>query len=247
MTRSRVIPIVVYHKAPGDFGEQLAYIKHRGSIPAHLPEVLDYIETPTPRKYPEGRIVLTFDDAYRDFKETALPHLEGAGDGTVQFKATLCVPVGCISNGVTDCTDLPLDELMTWDELRDLAGHPLLQFIPHSVSHARFNQFDDQLDKRAQLEYQLGTSKSMLVERLSLLQEPLFFCLPGGAGWKTGEETDPTDRLVIDVLEQFGYKGALRAEYKKGEDWNQYCIPRCGADSLGRLRELLEQEFACKN
>lgn len=136
---------------------------------------------------------------------------------------------------------------MNWTELQELSRHPLVQLIPHSVSRARFDQFDGRRDKQRLLEYEIGESKRVLVEQLGLSQAPLFFCLPGGAGWKTGKETDPQERLVIEVLREFGYTGALRAEYKKGEEWSQFCIPRCEAVSAGRLQELLEHGFWCKD
>ncbi len=216
-------------------------------MPVHLTDIIEYLETQSPSKFPHNKIVITFDDAYRDFKEKVLPQLETATDNTFLCKATVCVPVGCISNEDKECLDLNPDELLNWEELKVLSKHPLLQFIPHSISHVRFDQFDGRQDKKTCLEHEIGKSKEILINRLNLQQPPFFFCLPGGAGWKIGNESDTQERLVIDVLQQFGYKGALRAEYNTGEDWNQFCIPRCEPTTVEELKKLLEGEFCCKN
>lgn len=247
MTQPTIVPVLVYHRCPDKFDEHLAYIKDRGFDPVHLTDITEYFETQSPSKFPHNKIVITFDDAYHDFKEKVLPQLVIVSDNTFLCKATICVPVGCIPNGDKECLDLDPAELMNWEELGKLAKHPLLQFIPHSVSHVRFNQLDGLQDKKALLEHEIGKSKEVLINRLNLQQPPLFFCLPGGAGWKTGKESDPQERLVVDVLRQFDYKGALRADYKTGEAWNQFCIPRCEPTSVQRLKELLESEFCCKD
>lgn len=247
MTRSPIVPVLVYHRCPDKFDEHLAFIKDYGLTPVHLTDITEYFETLSPSKFPDNKIVITFDDAYKDFKEKVLPQLEAVTDSTFLCKVTVCVPVGCISNEDKECLDLNPQELMTWEELKELAKHPLIQFIPHSVSHLRFDQLDGREDKNSRLEYEIGKSKEVLINRLNLQQAPLFFCLPGGAGWKTGTEFDAQDRLVVDVLQKFGYKGALRADYKTGEDWNQFCIPRCEPTSVQRLKELLDDEFSCKD
>jgi len=247
LSQPPVVPVLVYHKCPDDFVEQLAYIKSLHLTLVHLSDITDYFVTQASSRYPHNKIVITFDDAYKDFKENALPLLEAATEDSYQCKATVCVPVGCITDGVQECSDLDPQELMNWEELKELAKHSNLQFLPHSVSHERFNLLDGRPDKKTRLEYEIGESKYKLITRLELKDAPLFFCLPGGAGWKTGQETNAHDRLIIDVLRKYDYIGALRAEYRSGEDWNQYCIPRCESACMQRLKELLEGDFSCKD
>jgi len=129
---------------------------------------------------------------------------------------------------------------LTWNELRKLKDDGF-EIISHSASHSNL---DDIKDNKERLQYEIGYSRLILKHRLKLeIENVQFFCFPYGAGWK--EQANP-DQRINDVLRSEGYIGALRADYKTGEPWDQYCIPRCEPLTQIRLQELLEKEFCCK-
>jgi peptidoglycan/xylan/chitin deacetylase (PgdA/CDA1 family) len=157
------------------------------------------------------------------------------------LKASICIPTGLVPDDVTK-REIERSECgihMTWDEIRILANEPLIEIIPHSVTHIRLNQLDSRADKKAHLQYEIGFSQQTLITKLGQKRPPHFFCYPGGAGWKTGEESDPEERLVIDVLREYNYLGALRAEFDVKDKWNQYCIPRWDIEMFPAIEDLL--------
>ena len=117
--------------------------------------------------------------------------------------------------------------IMTWAELRELRdirrqdGSPLIEIIPHSVGH---HDLDELKKNHGRLVDEIRGSKQALMHRLHIPSSEIkFFCLPYGGGWK---DKGNADQCVNTVLRDEGYIGALRAQYKTGEPWDQYCIPR---------------------
>jgi len=233
---ARFLPILVYHHCPSDFEFQLNYLKELGYNLVHLNDVVEYLIEPKKMKFPEKRIVLTFDDAYMDFKQAA--HLlENNG---FKGKATICVPTGYVSEDVNIRKFWNQSPIMNWNELKQLKDDGF-EIISHSVSHANL---DDIKDDKEQLRYEIGCSKRALKFHPKLKIENLqFFCFPFGAGWK---EKGNSDQRINNVLRDEGYIGALRAEYKVGEPWDQFCIPRCEPSTITQLQQLMEGEFSCK-
>lgn len=143
------LPVLMYHRVsatgatdtaryrvtPRGLEEQLAYLRDAGYRSVHLDELQQALESRKP--LPGKRVMLTFDDAYVDFAETAWPILRRYG-----FDATLFVVSGY--TGGTNEWDRRLGEeleLLDWDALRDLraAGvtigahtdtHPHLTSLP---------------------------------------------------------------------------------------------------------------------
>jgi peptidoglycan/xylan/chitin deacetylase (PgdA/CDA1 family) len=232
----KVIPILMFHGYKDRYATDFNYLAENGYVTKHLSELTSFFVNPEEIKPPEKTVVLTFDDGLQDFYQPTFELLS-----KYNLKASICIPTGLISSDVTK-REIEQSECgihMTWDEIRLLEKEPLIEIIPHSVSHTRFNQFDGRDDKRALLEYEIGFSQQMLVERLGLSKRPQFFCFPGGAGWKTGEEINPAERLVIDVLRKYNYEGALRAELNANEKWNQFCIPRWNIDLFPSIEDSL--------
>lgn len=232
----RVLPILVYHRCPTEFKSHLDYLKESGYVLVQLSEVADYLTKPMETKFPEKRVVLTFDDAYQDLDQAARL-LEFAG---FKGKATICVPTNYVSEDMNSRKSWNGSPTMTWDELKQLRDNGF-EIIPHTVSHANL---DDIKDDKEKLRYEIGCSKLALRYHPKLrIENVQFFCFPYGAGWK---ERGNADQRINDVLRDEHYIGALRAEYKTGEPWDQYCIPRCEPSTLAQLKELMEKEFCCK-
>jgi len=132
------------------FHAQLEELARTSSV-CSLPGVL---ETPVAAHI---RVVITFDDAFANFAERALPLLEELG-----LPATLYVPVGFIEGthpSPLSGTTLPA---LSWAALRDLAAHPLVHLGSHSYSHcdlrtlAPWDRLDDLERARKTLEDRLG-------------------------------------------------------------------------------------------
>lgn len=233
-----MLPILMFHGYKDRYADDFRYLSENGYKTKHLSELISFFLNPEDTKLSEKTVILTFDDGLQDFYQLTFEVLS-----KYNLKATICIPTGLIPNDVTE-RETEQSECgvhMIWDEIRALAQEPLIEIIPHSVTHTRLNQFDIRSDKKSQLEYEIGTSQQVLFEKLGLSKRPEFFCFPGGAGWKTGEELNREERLVIDVLREYDYQGALRAEFNLGDKWNQYCIPRWNIDLFITIEDGLKK------
>ena len=110
---------------------------------------------------------LSFDDAYRDIAEHALPVLERHG-----FRASVYV-----ATGVTDGRERfswyeEQPPLLSWQSIAALDGG-VFEFEPHTVTHPNLLTLDDD-DAAAEI----AGSKTELEERLG--HPTLTFCYPAG-------------------------------------------------------------------
>lgn len=202
---------------PPNLEGQFEVIRECGYIPGRLAEFNDYFEKP--EKFPQDRLVLSFDDALQDFFDNAVPLLKRFG-----FPATVCVPTGCVSDQLLrrrldnwKNNQDSINPIMTWDELKELRqltaidGKALIEFASHSVRHTNLN--DIEFDEKA-LRYEIECSK-LALKCLLEIEDPIFFCFPYGGG----EGKPLPTRLLVEA----GYAGSLMVT---GEKWSQYRIPR---------------------
>jgi peptidoglycan/xylan/chitin deacetylase (PgdA/CDA1 family) len=147
----------------------------------------------------ERAFVVTFDDAFSSVREHALPILQRLG-----IPATLYVPTGWVGDAPRRATwgemerwDNPHDgehvELMTWDEVSDLADAGW-EIGSHTHLHPRLTRVDD-----AVLEEELHRSRQIVQEHTGQLCESIAY--PYG---------DVDDRVVA-AAQRAGYRtgGAL--------------------------------------
>ena len=112
-------------------------------------------------------VVLTFDDAYKDFIENAVPVLKKHG-----FTATLFAPTGLLGGTAVWDTYDKSKQLMTWDELREVQRLGF-NVASHTVSHLRLRLCD-----RQRLDQELRGSLDALREGLPEVVPVLAY--PGG-------------------------------------------------------------------
>jgi peptidoglycan/xylan/chitin deacetylase (PgdA/CDA1 family) len=138
-TRTQAIPILMYHSiSPSDssashpyyeintatniFRLHMSFLKKQGYTAVGL-------DTLVGNAIPQGggkRVIITFDDGFRDFYTTAFPILREFG-----FTATVFLPtqfIGSSSPGLRDKYHL------SWQQVRTLAGQQI-EFGSHTVTH----------------------------------------------------------------------------------------------------------------
>lgn len=105
---------------PEQFAEQLDYLQQAGYTTITLDDLVSalYHTAPLPAK----PVILTFDDGYQDFYSTAYPLLKRYSD-----KATIYI--------ISEWVGKP--DIMTWDELRELASSPLITIGAHTRTHPK--------------------------------------------------------------------------------------------------------------
>jgi len=183
--------------SPQHFAKQMAELRERKFRVIPLAEGLQRLRQ---RLSLQGYIVLTFDDAYRDFLANAAPILEALG-----YPATLFVPTGLVGGTASWDSYDKEKQLMNWGELREVQRRGMT-IASHTVSHARLPECRDE-----QLEHELRASLEILRDRLGDIFPALsypgghygareiaaarrvgYVCAVGVASrWGNGPETDP--------------------------------------------------------
>ena len=124
------IPVFTYHDIVAkDLAADLTYLKANGYRTLSITDFIELADTSDP-----GRcVLLTFDDARRNFFDVAMPVLE-------QFdcRATLFVPtawVGAKDEHGPVSMELSRNLFMNWDEVRCCEAHDLVDVELHSHRH----------------------------------------------------------------------------------------------------------------
>lgn len=106
--------------------------------------------------WPDGAVVLTFDDAFQDFADAAWPVLQRFG-----LQAVVYVPTGRVGAAEDWVGALvPPRPLMNWDTIRHLAEQGVT-FGNHSITHPDLTALDPRTLKR-----ELEESKSILEQEI---------------------------------------------------------------------------------
>lgn len=141
------IPILMYHHveplaiakqeghAPltvdsGIFAQQMQYLADRGYTTIQLKDLAAYFDTG--KSLPKKAIILTFDDAYSDFHDYAVPILSAHG-----FVSDLFVPTGLMEN----------PGYLTWAQIGEDSGKGV-SIDHHTWSHANIAQVNDEFFHR---------------------------------------------------------------------------------------------------
>ncbi|HET7566567.1 MAG TPA: polysaccharide deacetylase family protein [Gaiellaceae bacterium] len=166
----RTLRVLMYHKVndlagnrmsipTGLFDEQMALLKELGYTVVDLDAVLAHYRERAP--LPDGAVLITFDDGYRDNLVNAAPVLHRHGYAAVQF-----VPIAFVG----DRTPLPHEVYLSshgvhnptvdWDEIRELESYGV-RVESHGISHKPLAELE--LDEAAR---EIAISKLRLEERL---------------------------------------------------------------------------------
>lgn len=167
MSAPPVIDILMYHSIsdaggptsipPAVFDSQMAEIA-RAQVPVvTLDDLVAAHGLGQP--LPPHSVIITFDDAYQDFADAALPVLQRHG-----FPATVYLPTEFIGREEAwDGANSPPRRLMDWGTIRALAADGVT-FGSHSVTHSDLTMLADETlhvelnVSKAEIEDQLGRS-----------------------------------------------------------------------------------------
>ena len=200
----RTLRVLMYHKVndfwpnpttvpTGVFAEQMSLLPELGYIPVSLERVRDhYLDGAA---LPEGAVLITFDDGYRDNLENALPVLQGHG-----FPAVLFVPIAFLDD------DRPLpheeslhvlgvhNETLDWAELAELEAGGI-RIESHGIGHRPVSELEPGEALR-----EIALSKLRLEERLGREVEAFAFVKGSQADYRPEHAS---------LVQQAGYKLAF--------------------------------------
>lgn len=201
--RAKRITIVAYHSispepgpyaiSPGAFARQVTFLQRTYQL-IRLKNIKNALRDDGAS---ECKVVLTVDDAYRDFYQFALPVL-----AETSIPATVFVPTGYIGDyNRWDLGDgTPRRALMSERELFAAWETGLVDLGSHSVDHVRMSQLDSSEMRRQAVE-----SKQRLEHMLG--GEPLtMFAYPYG-------QLDDFSAATTRTLSQAGYEVAVTTHW----------------------------------
>lgn len=177
----------IFAVTPSAFQRQMALLAASDVSVISLLDAFGVLERGDPGRY----AVITFDDAYRDTLEQALPILE-----TFNFPATIYAVVEVLEGARSYSWYRSPPAALTIDDLPQLLESGLFDVQSHSVSHSRLTALTD-----AQLHEEVAGSKARLERYVPY--ELTSFCYPAGiygpreaaavraAGFRAGLTTQP--------------------------------------------------------
>ena len=220
------VPILMYHSistnlfglshphsqintTPEMFSTQMRWLRNAGYQSVDLSEMVDGLSNAQDMS---KKVVITFDDGYRDIFVDGLPTLKQCG-----FTATIFLATDRIR-------DTPMRfegvDYLTWKDVRELheAG---MCFGSHTVTHPDLRSMEPE-----QIDYELGYSKEVIEQKLGIAVESFSYPFP------FPEEDRDFTRFLGDTLENQGFKnGVSNIIGRAHRESNPYFLPRLGVNS----------------
>ena len=198
------IPILMYHSVSDDpereehpyfwvnttperFESQMRFLRENAYNVIGLAEAVDLLYGPDrgPGKNPR-RVVVTFDDGFKDFKLNAFPMLRELG-----FTATVFLP----TNYITDRTrKMDGKEHLSWEDVSELHGQGI-SFGSHTAGHLQLKNLN-----MSEMQIQIRNSKDTIENRLGARIDS--FSYP----YAFPEEDKKLTKSLCDVLAGCGYR-----------------------------------------
>ena len=157
----------------------------------------NFVRTDQLEENPKKAILLTFDDGYKDFYESAFPILKKYSISAIVF-----IPVGYVGTfNQWDYEKLNVKKpLMNWEEIREIHKHGI-EIGSHTLTHPFLTKIPKEKAK-----VEIEDSKKMLEDKLST--EINSFCYPYG----------DYDERIRDLVMEAGYKYAFTTKEGSLED-----------------------------
>jgi peptidoglycan/xylan/chitin deacetylase (PgdA/CDA1 family) len=147
---TRVHPYYRTSTSPQEFASQMKCLHEKGYRTASLTEIISQLQGQA--EVPDKRVVVTFDDGYRDFYHHAFPVLNQYG-----FRATVFLPTAYIGNNPVPFKG---KDCLTWAEVRELNKHGIL-FGSHTVTHPQLRELSVPA-----INEEIANSKTTIEEKL---------------------------------------------------------------------------------
>lgn len=213
---SRRVPVLMYHEIsaeprsasrlavhPETFAGQLGYLNDHGYVPVTASQLAAAMGGPAGGGgLPDKPVVLTFDDGFADFYDTALPLLQRHG-----FTAAVFVTSGWVAGG-TAASSAPAS-MLSWPAIADLAATGI-EVGAHSVRHPQLDQLG-----QAALRGELADSKKAIEDRLGAE-------VPGMA-YPFGYSSERVRKLAAEVGYDYAFAVGNRLA---SESASAYALPR---------------------
>jgi len=160
------LPVLMYHHiqdptgqtspsvSPEFFTSQMEYLQTKGYTTVSTDQLINFFNSNTP--LPAKPVMITFDDGYDNFANTAVPILNQFG-----YKATMFLSTGLVGN----------PNYLTWDQIKGI-NSTNIRFANHTWSHKNTHNSDEVL------EAEIGVAQTQLEERG--LGAPKTFAYPYG-------------------------------------------------------------------
>ncbi|HEY1481368.1 MAG TPA: polysaccharide deacetylase family protein [Candidatus Acidoferrum sp.] len=220
------MPILMYHSissnlfglshpysqintTPEMFSTQMRWLRNAGYQSIGLADMVDGLSN---AENMGKRVVITFDDGYRDIFTDGLPILKQCG-----FTATIFLATDRIH-------ELPMRfegvDYLTWQDVRELHKEGM-NFGSHTVTHPDLRSMEPE-----QLDYELGYSKEVIEQKLGIAINSFSYPFP------FPEEDRDFTRFLGDTLENHGFEnGVCNIIGRATRDSNPYFLPRLGVNS----------------
>lgn len=228
------VPILMYHSistnlfglshpysqintAPEMFSMQMRWLRNAGYQSVTLSELVDgFADAQEMSK----KVVITFDDGYRDLFTDGLAILKQC-----RFTATIFLATDRIR-------DTPMRfegvDYLTWRDVRELQKEGM-NFGSHTVTHPDLRSLEPE-----QIDYELGYSKEVIEQKLGVAVESFSYPFP------FPEEDHDFIRFLGDTLQNQGFRnGVSNIIGRAHRESNPYFLPRLGVNSWDHA-ELLE-------
>jgi peptidoglycan/xylan/chitin deacetylase (PgdA/CDA1 family) len=236
-TRGQCVPILSYHSisnnlfgqshpyyqintTPEVFSRQMRWLKSQGYQAIYLSDMLADLCS---GQDTSRRVVITFDDGYRDFLTEGFAVMKQCG-----FTATVFL----VSDRIRK-TPMRYEgvDYLTWGDVRELHEEGI-QFGSHTVTHPDLRSLEpDQID------YELGYSKEIIEQELGAGVES--FSYP----FSFPEEDRDFARFIGDTLENQGFKNGVSSIIGRvGPDSKRFSLPRLPVNSWD-TSELLQAKL----
>jgi peptidoglycan/xylan/chitin deacetylase (PgdA/CDA1 family) len=164
------------------FAKQMRWLRNEGYRTLSLPELLAGFDASADLS---KKIVITFDDGYRDFYTDAFPVLRQCGFGAAVFLAT-----DRIQNSPAR---LEGADYLSWSEVKELHAQGMI-FGSHSVTHADLRSLTPE-----EIDYEICGSKELIEDKLGAPVDS--FSYP----FEFPEEDRDFTQYLSDILQNCGY------------------------------------------
>jgi len=221
------VPILAYHSisenlfgyshpyyqintSPEAFAQQMRWLRNAGYRTLDLHELSAAFESGIDLSQ---RVIITFDDGYRDILTEGMPALQQCG-----FSATVFLATDRIQHNSP--RRIEGADYLTWHDVRELHEQGI-SFGSHTVSHPDLRSLEPE-----EIDYELGYSKEMIEQALGSPVRSFSYPFP------FPEEDSDFTRYLSDALQNHGFQiGVSTVLGRASRRSSPYFLPRLPINS----------------